>query len=327
MTDFKYRPADVYDVKPIADMLRAQDNAYFGTSNLWDSSVYERLNGVGFDPERSTLIAETPDGTVAGFEALYDHINPLRADLWGHVAAPWRGQGIGSRLIEWAIERGTENIAKAPQDAQVSITAQVFAQDSDGRQLLTDHGFTYLRSFYTMKRDLSDAFTPTPLPDGFRLVSYAEKPDLRLYVTLEGDCFRDHWGWIDTPIEEDMERWQHYLEIAPDFDPNYWWVAFHGDEPAGLLMTQLESNIGEGVAWVNTLGVTRAFRKRGLASAMLQHAFAAHQQRGASAVALGVDASSLTNAVALYERAGMTVYAKRDSYEKVLREGVDMATH
>ena len=327
MTEFKYRPVDVYDVKPIADMLRAHDTALFGMSNLWDSSVYERLNGVDFEPERSTLAAEAPDGTIAGFEAIYDTINPLRADLWGHVSAPWRGQGVGSRLIEWAIERGSQNIAKAPPDAQVSISAQVFAQDRDGKQLLTRYGFNYLRSFYTMKRDLSGEIAPTPLPDGFRLVSYAEKPDLRLYVTLEGDCFRDHWGWIDTPVEEDMERWQHYMEIAPDFDPNYWWLAFFGDEPAGLITTQLESNVGDNVAWVLSLGVKREFRKRGLASAMLGHAFAAHQQRGAEAIALGVDASSLTNAVALYEGAGMTVYAQRDSYEKVLREGIDLGTH
>jgi ribosomal protein S18 acetylase RimI-like enzyme len=75
------------------------------------------------------------------------------------------------------------------------------------------------------------------------------------------------------------------------------------------------------------LGVKREFRKRGLASAMLGHAFAAHQARGADAIALGVDASSLTNAVALYERTGMSVYSQRDSYEKVLREGVDLGTH
>jgi mycothiol synthase len=327
MTDFKYRPVDVYDIRPIADMLRARDIRFTGQSNLWDSSVYERLSGVDFDQETSTRVAEAPDGTVAGFEAVIDNINPLRADLWGHVDDAWIGQGIGSRLIEWAIERGSQNIASAPPEAQVSIASMVYPQDEAGKQLLKDHGFEYLRSYYVMKRDFNGAVDETPLPDGFRLVSYAEKPNLRLYVTLEGDCFRDHWGWIETPIDEDVARWQHYIDTAPDFDPNYWWIAYHGDEPAGLIMTQLESSVGEGVAWVNSLGVKREFRKRGLASAMLGHAFAAHKARGADAIALGVDAASLTNAVALYERAGMSVYSQRDTYEKVLREGVDLGTH
>jgi hypothetical protein len=34
---------------------------------------------------------------------------------------------------------------------------------------------------------------------------------------------------------------------------------------------------------------------------------------------LGVDASSLTNAVALYERAGMRVWSSRDAFYKMLR--------
>ena len=327
MTDFKYRPVDDYDIRPIADMLRARDLRFVGESNLWDSSVYERLSGSDFNQERSTRVAEAPDGTIAGFEAVFDNINPLRADLWGHVDEAWRGQGIGSQLIAWAVERATQNIAKAPPEAQVSITSMVYIQDAQGIKLLTDHGFNYLRSFYIMKRELQGEIAAPALPDGFRLVPYTETPDLRLYVTLEGDCFRDHWGWIDTPVEEDMERWQHYMEIAPDFDPNYWWLAFYGDEPAGLITTQLESNVGDNVAWVLSLGVKREFRKRGLASAMLGHAFAAHKARGVDAIALGVDASSLTNAVALYERAGMSIYSQRDSYEKILREGVDLGTH
>ena len=327
MTDFKYRPVDVYDVRPIAEMLRARDIRFSGESNLWDSSVYERLNGGGFDPETSTRAAEAPDGTVSGFEAVFDNINPLRADLWGHVDEAWRGQGIGSRLIAWAIERASQNIASAPPEAQVSVASMIFMQDEAGKQLLTDHGFKYLRSYYVMKRAFGAVIEATPLPDGFRLVSYAEKPDLRLFVELEADTFKDHFGWIDTPIDEDVERWQHYIDTAPDFDPNFWWIALYGDEPAGLIMSQLESSVGEGVAWVNTLGVKREYRKRGLALAMLEHAFAAHQTRGATGIALGVDASSLTNAVALYERAGMSVFSQRDSYEKVLREGVDLGTH
>ena len=327
MTDFKYRPVDLYDVRPIAEMLRARDIRFTGESNLWDSSVYERLYGADFDLERSSLVIEAPDGSVAGFEAVYDNINPLRADLWGHVDEAWGGQGIGSRLIEWAIQRASENIASAPPEAQVSVASMIFMQDEAGKQLLTNHGFKYLRSYYVMRRAFEGVIEAAPLPEGFRLVTYAEKPDLRLFVELEADTFKDHFGWIDTPIDEDVARWQHYIDTAPDFDPDYWWLAYYGDEPAGLIMTQLESSIGEGVGWVNTLGVKREFRKRGLALAMLEHAFAAHQRRGTAGIALGVDASSLTNAVALYERAGMSVFSQRDSYEKVLREGVDLGTH
>lgn len=326
MVHFKARPIHLFDVRAIAELLRARDVTFSGSSNLWDSSVYERLHGDGFDLGQSSRVLEAPDGTLAGFEAVFDTLNPLRAELWGAVNDDWRGQGVGSALLAWAIARRSAKIKDAAPDAQVPVTAMIYQQDHAAQQLLTDHGFQYRRSFYVMKRDFDDQIAAPPLPDGFRLVSYAAQPDLRLYVTLEAETFRDHWGWIDTPIDEDIAHWQHYMETSPDFDPHYWWVAYYGDEPAGLIMTQLGSNIRDDVAWINTLGVKREFRKRGLASALLAQAFAAHQRRGAAGIALAVDASSLTKAVALYERAGMTVYSQRDSYEKVLREGVDSGT-
>ena len=71
----------------------------------------------------------------------------------------------------------------------------------------------------------------------------------------------------------------------------------------------------------------REYRKQGLGSALLNHALAVYQARGNSGVALDVDASSLTNAVALYERAGMRVAVRRDLYQKILREGEDLSRH
>jgi hypothetical protein len=39
-----------------------------------------------------------------------------------------------------------------------------------------------------------------------------------------------------------------------------------------------------------------------------------------------VDASSLTGATRLYEKAGMRVVRRYDSYQLILREGVDLST-
>ena len=49
-------------------------------------------------------------------------------------------------------------------------------------------------------------------------------------------------------------------------------------------------------------------------------------RRGRHAVGLGVDASSLTGATRLYERAGMRVVRQFNSYAKVLRPGIELGT-
>jgi ribosomal protein S18 acetylase RimI-like enzyme len=80
------------------------------------------------------------------------------------------------------------------------------------------------------------------------------------------------------------------------------------------------------LGWVDTLGVRRPWRKHGLGLALLRHSFSEYYQRGFRKVGLGVDASSLTGAVRLYEKAGMHVHRQYDRYEKVLRDGVELAT-
>ena len=78
------------------------------------------------------------------------------------------------------------------------------------------------------------------------------------------------------------------------------------------------------MGWDSIFGVGKKWRRRGLAVAMLRNAFAEFAKRGKSKVGLGVDATSLTGANRVYERAGMHPARQTDAYEKELRPGVDL---
>ena len=80
------------------------------------------------------------------------------------------------------------------------------------------------------------------------------------------------------------------------------------------------------MGWVDTLGVRRPWRRQGLAEALLYHSFRELRRRGRTSVGLGVDASSLTGATRLYEKAGMRAIRKFTRYEKELRPGTDLKT-
>ena len=59
---------------------------------------------------------------------------------------------------------------------------------------------------------------------------------------------------------------------------------------------------------------------------MLHHAFGEFWKRGRKQVALYVDASSLTGATRLYEKAGMKPVETWMNYHKIIREGEDLST-
>jgi ribosomal protein S18 acetylase RimI-like enzyme len=67
---------------------------------------------------------------------------------------------------------------------------------------------------------------------------------------------------------------------------------------------------------VGIVGVRRPWRRQGLAHALLRQCFAEYQRRGWQHVDLGVDSDSSTQAVALYERAGMHVRARQLYYRR-----------
>ena len=70
------------------------------------------------------------------------------------------------------------------------------------------------------------------------------------------------------------------------------------------------------MGWVGVLAVRRPWRRRGLGEALLRESFALFAERGKRAAGLGVDAENTTGAVALYERVGMHVVRRSDTWER-----------
>jgi GNAT superfamily N-acetyltransferase len=70
---------------------------------------------------------------------------------------------------------------------------------------------------------------------------------------------------------------------------------------------------------VRYLAVRRAWRKRGIALALLHAAFGGMYRHGKRGAGLGVDATSYTGADRLYVRAGMHRAFETLRYQKVIR--------
>ena len=133
---------------------------------------------------------------------------------------------------------------------------------------------------------------------------------------------------------EDREKMRTSLGSSGSWAHNLWFLAVEEDNGlhrgrdviAGVCLCTEFLPEDSDMAYVDSLGVRRAWRRQGIGLAMLHHAFGVFRRRGKKRVTLHVDAESLTGATRLYERAGMHVEEQNVFYEFVVREGRNLAT-
>jgi ribosomal protein S18 acetylase RimI-like enzyme len=111
-----------------------------------------------------------------------------------------------------------------------------------------------------------------------------------------------------------------------DFDPTLWWHLYEGDEMIANLWCNNNHEGDKTVGYVQSLGVRKPWRGKGLGRNLLLHSFGEFYRRGQRGAALDVDAHSLTGATRLYESVGMAETHRNAVYLKELRAGEDLAT-
>jgi ribosomal protein S18 acetylase RimI-like enzyme len=111
------------------------------------------------------------------------------------------------------------------------------------------------------------------------------------------------------------------------YDPALWFLAVEGQELVAICICRRYGPEEKDTGYISSLGVRRAWRRQGIAQALLLHAFGEFYNRGTYKVDLGVDAESLTGATELYKKVGMSVIRQFDMYEKVLRPGRDISVN
>lgn len=170
-------------------------------------------------------------------------------------------------------------------------------------------GYRRSRASYRMQIELTgERESPVPV-DGIEIRTLAPD-DLRAAHEAHQEAFQDSWEFTPEPYDE----WRHWLVDTESFDPTLWFLAWAGDELAGVAFCRVRDETG----FVGALAVRRPWRRRGLGRALLLHAFDEFAARRLDRVALGVDAESLTGANRLYESIGMRVIRQVDFFEKRL---------
>lgn len=259
-------------------------------------------------PDLELLVAER-DGRVLGYMDVRRDDDGARFAIDLRIPPDSRGLGVGERLLA-AAEDGARGRAK--RDAIL----RGFTSERD-REVATAYeraGYRIVRHSFHMHIELPDEPAPPEWPDGITVRTYEHPRDEGAVYECVQESFADHWDFRPQPIE----RWRTFSIEREWFDPDLWWLAEGGGELAGVCLNAWHFSGDRTFGWIGTLGVRRPWRRRGLGLALLRHSFVDFKARDATRVGLGVDAENTTGAVRLYERAGMSVARRNDTFEKRL---------
>jgi len=273
-----------------------------------------------FDAARDVVMAEL-EGRVVGF-AGQDWVDNRDGELrdhrfWGCVDPEYRGRGIGTVLL--ADNERRARLLAATHDTQRGRSFVGFAAlGRPATRVLEAAGYEINRYFFDMVRTSMEGLADVALPDGLEL-----RPVTRdHYVTMwraNREAFRDHWGGGDES-EAAMQRFYD----QPDSDPSLWLIAWDGDEIAGGVINGISPAENEALGvqrgWLHSVFTRRAWRRCGLARALIAKSLIILRERGMTSAALGVDADNAMGALGLYEEAGFAIHDRFIAYRKAMAE-------
>ena len=225
--------------------------------------------------EDMVWLVASRDGEDAGAAFAYVgwHSAPGTGTGEAFVLPEHRGAGVGSalyrRLAEWVQERGC-----------VTLETSVSEDDAASIAWADQRGFREIGRNSRLVLDLTAIETPAvDPPENVEIVTWAERPDLTpaIYV-VACEAYPDEPGSQGTPMDS-YETWLS-KDMRGDSDrPEATFIALADGEVAGYAKLSLSSSSTK-VATHDMTGVRRAFRGRGIASALKRAEIAWAKQAG-----------------------------------------------
>lgn len=239
----------------------------------------------------------------------------LAVTLVGAVDPTWRGRGLGRVLLAWQRSRATQNIADLRSadpkaaDLPARIGCYVETHITSRSRLLKAAGFRPTRWFSELRRELRPD-VPAPAQatwPGLEVRPFAE--DLSERVRLaHNEAFADHWA----PNPHTPDSWRTNMVDDEAFRPQMSYVVVdvtRVDEPVVAYVLNVEYTSdweaqGFTEGYTEVLGVRREWRRRGLATHLLELSAARFAAAGHPYATLGVDTDNPSGASDLYRSMG-----------------------
>lgn len=331
MTTFHPRPYTSSHAQAVVELINAGSMKTVGFPRAVVDAVGHiwAFKYVPFSSEK--VVAVNSTGQVAGY-AYFSNGDNIVMETGGAVHPEYCDQGIGSMLIEWAEMKAIAASLKAPDGVKSVLQASLYDQDHAAMQLYKNRWFSPVREWMHLVIELQEPPVVSPLADGLTLREMDLDNDWDIVGPAMDEAFTDHWGAIpsaepetETAEEEKDEDPADEQELPSDDSfsnaPGYCFIVLDGNTVAGGILCNAKLVERSDTGRVGSIFVRPAYRRRGIAQALMLTAFDAFWKNGFRRVITDTDANSFTDSTKLYKGLGMKPYRSEFTYEKEIRPG------
>jgi mycothiol synthase len=278
--------------------------------------AYQRMSNC--DPYTDIVFAEIA-GKMVGYsrgwwsdesapERMYNHN--------GFLVPEWRRKGIGQAMLLW-MEQRLHAIALTHPPELVKLYQVNVSQYQKGTAIMLERsGYRPVRYYLLMVRPSLDDIPQFPLPAGLEIrpVSPAH---YRLIWKIIEETSQDEWGHKQ-PTEADYQEWLD----SPNFQPGLWQVAWDKttNEVVGQVLTYIyydeNKQFNRQRGYTEGIAVARAWRRRGVARALISQSLLAQKAAGMTESALVADSDSTFGVTRFYEGCGFQIVKCDTLYRK-----------
>jgi GNAT superfamily N-acetyltransferase len=302
--DLVIRNPTLDDAQRTLDLMIRCDVSEYGEPDADMTDLLFDWNRIDLD--RDAWLALTPDGGVVGYGAVLPWVSDIQYDFY--VDPSWEGTKLGQDLLEHCNERGLF-LAKEYEGVGVMLANTYIAHvNQRNREIVEGAGFHLKKYIFQMRIEMDSAPREPRWSPGISIRTAVPNQDDRTIFELIQSAF-DQPGRTPPSFGE----WKAFMMRPDIFEADLWFLGVAGEQVVGACLCF--EYPGQG--WVRQLCVAESWRRKGLGTALLLHAFGEFRKRRISEVGLTVDSHN-PRAFNFYQRVGMKRIRQYDEYEKPL---------
>ena len=247
---------------------------------------------------------------------LPSEIKEERCYIFGTTKPEFRGNGVGTAVMQWASEHGESLLRSTNRTIPKYLRSDMSATNSSAGSLFQSFNMSPVRWNDDLIIDLADSpevFTSL----GYSIVAWDSSRDEEARV-VKNLAFMDHWG--STPTSKD--GWEQLVHgSTARLDQSFFALDSNHNIVGLLLSHRYESDdeaLGKRIGWIDKLATLAEHRKKSIGKSLITHALAAYKRDGLTHAALDVDTENPTGAYGLYTAVGFSTFRGKVTYERIV---------